>query len=123
MLLGAPVMLALMRDRGNDRRLIVIPAMGGDAGLLADFRARAVGADQEPRRDRLAAGKLHVETLDLYSPRSRRMFAARAAQVLGATVEAVENDLSDMLVAVDRAQREAARTASAPVANFIGGHA
>jgi len=58
------------------------------------------------------AGKLHVETLDLYSPRSRRMFAVRAAQVLGATVEGVESDLSELLIAVDKAQREAARTAA-----------
>ena len=60
-------------------------------------------------------GKLHVETLDLYSPRSRRIFASRAAQVLGATVDGVESDLSDLLVAMDRAQREAARTASVAV--------
>ena len=54
MLLGAAVVLALMRHGGDDGRLIVIPAMRDDAGLLADLRARAVGADQQPRRHRLA---------------------------------------------------------------------
>ena len=63
MLFGAAVMLALVRDRGDDRRLIVIPAMRGDAGLFADLRARAVGADQQPRRNRLAAGELNVDRM------------------------------------------------------------
>ena len=54
MLLGAAIMIALMRDRGDDGRLIVIPAMRGDAGLLANRRARAIGGDQKPRGDRFS---------------------------------------------------------------------
>ena len=57
MLLGAAVVVALVRDRADDRRLVVVPAVRGDAGLLADLRARAVGADQQPRRDRVAVGE------------------------------------------------------------------
>jgi DNA primase len=61
--------------------------------------------------------KTHVETLDLYSARSRRVFAARAAQMLGATVDAIESDLSELLIAVDHAQRAAAMAArTKPVA-------
>ncbi len=51
------------------------------------------------------AAKMHVETLDLYSTRSRRVFATRAAQVLGPSVDAIEDDLSELLIAVDHAQR------------------
>ena len=73
MLLGAAVVIALVRDRGDDRRLVVVPAVRGDAGLLADRRARAVGADQKPRRDRLAVGELHVDARSraLSKPRHR----------------------------------------------------
>ena len=64
MFLGAAVVLALVRHRGDDRRLIVIPAMRGDAGLFADLRARAVGADQKPRGNRLAVGELERRSHD-----------------------------------------------------------
>ncbi len=47
----------------HDGRLIVIPAVAGDAGLLADFRARAVGADQQPRGNCFAVGKLDVDRI------------------------------------------------------------
>ena len=49
MLLGAAVMIALVRDIDDDGRLAVIPAVRGDAGAVADCRARAVGGDQKPR--------------------------------------------------------------------------
>ena len=47
MLFRAAVMIALVADGGHDRRLAVVPAVRRDAGLLADARARAVGADQK----------------------------------------------------------------------------
>ena len=56
--------------------------------------------------------RMHVETLDLYSPRSRRVFAARTAQIFVATVDEIEQDLSDLLVAVDRAQHAQAAATS-----------
>src|SRR5438132_862629 len=52
--------------------------------------------------------RMHVETLDLYSPRSRRVFAVRAAQIFSTSVDAFEQDLSELLIAVDHAQRAAA---------------
>jgi len=58
--------------------------------------------------------RLHVETLDLYSPRSRSVFAARAARVFGLDAEAIEADLSDLLMRVDREQQELARVAASP---------
>ena len=61
MLLGTPVMIALVRDRGDDGGLAVAPAVAGDAGALADRRPRAVGGDQEPRRYRTAIGEFDVD--------------------------------------------------------------
>ena len=76
MLLGAAFVIALVRDRADDGRLAVIPAVRGDAGLLADLRARAVGADQQPRRDRVAVRQRHVDRVAAHartrSPRCAR---------------------------------------------------
>jgi hypothetical protein len=47
MLLGAPVVRALVRNRGDDRGLTVVPAMYCDVGLLAHARVRAVSRDQQ----------------------------------------------------------------------------
>jgi len=60
MLLGAPVMVALVRDGGDDGGLAVAPAVAGDARTLADRRARAVGGDHEPRGERIAVGQTHM---------------------------------------------------------------
>ena len=57
MLLGAAVVIALMRDRGDDAGLVVVPAMDRDAGLLADHRTRAIGGDQQSRGQRCAVGQ------------------------------------------------------------------
>ena len=57
MLLGAAAMIALMGDGGDDRGLIVGPAERLDAGALAQRRARAVGGDEQARRDPLAVGE------------------------------------------------------------------
>ena len=63
MLFGAAVMIALMADGDDDAGLIVVPAMGGDAGALAQFRARAVGGDQQARLDDVAVGERHVDAI------------------------------------------------------------
>src|SRR5271155_485651 len=55
MLLGAAMVLALMRDIDDNGRLSVSPAMRGDAGSGADCRAGAIGGDDEPRAQRGAA--------------------------------------------------------------------
>ena len=47
--LGAAIVLALMRDRADDGRLIVIPAKRRNPGGLAYLRARAVRANQKRR--------------------------------------------------------------------------
>ena len=60
MLFGAALMIALVADGDDDAGLIVIPAMGGDPCALAQFRARAVGGNQQARVDDRAVGKRHA---------------------------------------------------------------
>ena len=72
-----PLMIALMRHRGDDGGLVVAPAVAGDAGALADRRARAVGGDQQARGDRVAVGKRahrsrSARQLEIRRPRSAR---------------------------------------------------
>ena len=57
MLDGAAFVVAFVADRGHDGRLAVFPAVHGNAGLLADRGARAVGGDEKPRVERRAVGK------------------------------------------------------------------
>ena len=63
MFFGAAVMIALVADGDDDAGLIVVPAMGGDAGALAQFGARAVGRDQQARLDHAAVGQRHVDAV------------------------------------------------------------
>ncbi len=48
-LFGATGVIALMRDRGDDRRLSIVPADSRDIGERAQLRARAVGGDDQAR--------------------------------------------------------------------------
>ena len=63
MFLGATIVLAFMLDRGHDGRLVVIPSVRGDAGLFADFRARTIGAHQQPRQNRLTIGERDLDRI------------------------------------------------------------
>ena len=63
MFLGAAVMIALVADGDDDAGLIVVPAMGGDAGALAQLRARAVGGHQQARLDDIAVGERHGDAV------------------------------------------------------------
>ena len=48
-------------------------------------------------------GRFHVDTLDLYSSRSRTEFARRAAKALGGSPEPIEADLLALLVEAEKA--------------------
>ena len=61
MLHGLAVMRQRMADGGDDRGLAIGPAMRRNARLQADGRFRAVGADQEARRD-LRIPQIHRDT-------------------------------------------------------------
>jgi hypothetical protein len=63
MLLGAAAMIALVADGGDDRRLIVSPAVCRNAGALADLRARAIGGNKKPRCHHAAIGNRDVEMM------------------------------------------------------------
>ncbi|MGA2051710.1 MAG: CHC2 zinc finger domain-containing protein [Opitutales bacterium] len=47
-------------------------------------------------------GRCHVETLDLYSSRARRLYAAEAARLLRVSIEIAESDLGKILTAAER---------------------
>ena len=53
-----PAVIALMRDRGDDRGLRIRPRDARDAGALADARLRAVGRDQQARLKMLTVAEL-----------------------------------------------------------------
>ena len=73
MFLGAAVMIAFAADSEDNAGLIIFPAMGGDGGALAQFRARTVGSHQQARPDRTAIGKRHVDTIAArYKIRNRK---------------------------------------------------
>ena len=60
-------------------------------------------------------GRFHVEALDLYSARARRLFAGEAARVFRVPVELAENDLARLLAAAERRCEQPAGTgAEAP---------
>ncbi|MEY9180709.1 hypothetical protein ABIA41_002144 [Bradyrhizobium sp. USDA 313] len=63
MLFGAAPMIALVADGDDDAGLVVLPAMGGNAGALAQFRPRAIGGDQEARRDHAAVAECHLDAV------------------------------------------------------------
>jgi DNA primase len=60
-----------------------------------------------------APGRFHVEALDLYSSRARRMLAAEAGRLFGVPAETCEADLGRVLV---EAERHVEQHAAAPVA-------
>jgi hypothetical protein len=57
MLLGATVMRALMRDGGDDARLVIGPAIGFDARCLAGGRGAPVGGNEEGGLRFIACGR------------------------------------------------------------------
>jgi 5S rRNA maturation endonuclease (ribonuclease M5) len=60
----------------------------------------------------------HVDTLDLYSSRSRSEFARRASRALGAELEAIESDLLAVLVLAEKtvpSEEKPVEVSSAPV--------
>jgi len=63
--------------------------------------------------DRSDRGRFYGETVDLYSHRSRKSFAASAVKLVGHDAETIEQDLGEILMAVDRAQRQAVEAARA----------
>ena len=69
---------------------------------------RVLGLDKGPRRLKAtirveANGKLHVDTLDFYSARSRRMLAQDLCRIFDETPETIEADITRLLQACESA--------------------
>ena len=76
-----------------------------------------LGLEKGPRKLRATvrvehAGKLHVDTLDFYSARSRRMLAQDLCRIFDETPETIEADLSRLLKACEQQPDKSAATAS-----------
>ena len=104
MLFGAAVMVALMADGDDDAGLIVVPAMGGDPCALAQFRARAVGGDQQARFDRGAVGERHIDAVGARIKAAHRGGAQVDALVLGARGQRI-----DQMAVLDHMRERLAR--------------
>jgi DNA primase catalytic core len=74
----------------NRKYEVFSPEKSSSARLKATVKAQGL----EP-------GRFHVETLDLYSARARRLFAAEAARLFRLPVEVTETDLDKLLVAAE----------------------
>src|SRR5215470_8826210 len=61
MLLGAAVVLALMLDIYDNCRLVVAPAMSGDAGATADTRSCPIGRNEKAGRKNTPITKLRLD--------------------------------------------------------------
>ncbi len=92
MFFGAAFVVALVADRGDDGRLVVVPAVRGDVGLLADRRARAVGADQQARGERLAVGERDVDRIRRMLEAGHRGGAQIDAERLGLVDQRVDQE-------------------------------
>ena len=94
------------------------PASPG--GFVSTFGLRTynvLGLEKGPRKLRATvrvehAGKLHVDTLDFYSARSRRMLAQDLCRIFDETPETIEADLSRLLKACEQQPDKSAATAS-----------
>lgn len=87
----------------NRRYEVVALARAGVSRLKATVKAIGGGP-----------GRFHVEALDLYSGRARRLFAGEAARVFRLPVETVESDLTRLLVAAERRCEQVGSGAEAP---------
>ena len=104
MFFGAAVMIALVADGDDDAGLVVVPAMGGDPGALAQFRARAVGGHQQARLDDAAVGQRHIDAIGARIETRHRGGAEVDALGLGALDQRI-----DQMAILDHVRERLAR--------------
>jgi len=88
----------------------LVPAKPGEDGLAFTYGLRTyqvLGLEKGPRKLRATvrvqhAGKLHVDTLDFYSARSRRMLAQDLCRIFEASPETIEADITRVLQACEK---------------------
>ena len=84
---------------------------GGNGDFAVSYGLRTyqiLGLEKGPRKLRATvrvqhAGKLHVDTLDFYSSRSRRMLAQDLCRIIDESPETIEADISRLLQACEKA--------------------
>ena len=94
------------------------PASPG--GFVSTYGLRTyhvLGLEKGPRKLRATvrvehAGKLHVDTLDFYSARSRRMLAQDLCRIFDEPPETIESDLTRLLQACEKQPEKSPATAS-----------
>ena len=123
MLLGAALMVALVRDRGDEAGLVVVPADGRNLGERAQLRARAVRRDRKSSADCAAVRERQFADMLARAPARDRGGEARDAEPLaevrqGPDDVVVEGHMGERLAVLPRVEMEmgeAHRVAHAPV--------
>lgn len=99
---------------------------GGDGFTVAYGvrRYRIMGLEKGPRKLKATvriehAGKLHVDTLDFYSARSRGILAMDLCRIYEETPETIESDLQRLLVECEKHQPNAAAGAEKAPAELL----
>src|SRR5579863_609011 len=90
MFFGAAMMVALMADRDHNAGLIVVPAMGGDPGTLAQLRPRAVSGHEQARLDRAAVRQRDIDAVAARDKIGHRKAAKIDALGLGALDQRID---------------------------------
>ena len=90
MFFGAAMMIALMADGDHDAGLIVVPAMGGDPGAFAQFRARPIGRHQQARLDHTAVRQRGIDAITARGKIRHRMAAKIEAIGRGARDQRID---------------------------------
>ena len=105
---GAPALAALLAPPSNSTPPAsgVAPSPGGFALTLGLRRYDVRGLEKTARALKATvrverAGKLHVDTLDLYSARARRQLALDLVRILEETPDTIEGDLIKLLTACE----------------------
>ncbi len=80
---------------------------------------QVIGLDKGPRKlkatvrvESASGGKLHVDTLDFYSARSRRLLAQDLCRIFEQPPETIEADVNRLLLACEKADQAAERKSS-----------
>ena len=92
------------------QRRYEVMAVERQGGTRLRATVKALGA--EP-------GRFHVETLDLYSARARRLFAAEVARAFRVPSGVIESDLGKLLLGAEQRAANAAGSAGKPAAAIV----
>ena len=106
---GAASLAQLLAAEPETRSIGMQPIPGGFAVSLGARRYEIRGLEKGPRKLRATvrvehAGKIHVDTLDLYSARWRRQLAQDLCQAFEESPETVQSDIAKLITLCEEAQ-------------------